>query len=417
MSGSRRGDPPRRRAPHAVVGAVGLVVLALTAAIAPATPVAPACSFSAALTATPSGGSTPLLVRLNATVSSGTPTEFEWGFGDGSFWNASGESAATPLHRYASPGTFPVSVTAVESGCGATATATVIVTPGPVVVAISATPTSGTPPLRVHFNISITGGTGTYASTAWAFGDGGAGLGTALEYTYERAGRYTATVTVRDSAGDMGNASVVISAQSPPSSAPGWVPWAVGGAAAVVALGAVAGWTWRRPRPDPVREDGPIATRAPAATGGAPGTASPQGDRSGTDIPPPPASSPENRSPDPGATSAVAGVPTIGTPPAERRQLSRAVLLHIGAQGRLAGDEVAPVGLTQSGMAQSLGVGQNSLTNVLRRLVAAGVLDQDVRHVRGQARRLRVYRLTGRGESLYQDLRRRRDPGTGPPPD
>lgn len=88
--------------------------------------------------------------------------------------------------------------------------------------------------------------------------------------------------------------------------------------------------------------------------------------------------------------------------------------LHTGGQGRLAPDAAAPAGLTQRGMAAALGVGQNSLTNVLRRLGAAGIREQDVRHVRGQPRRLRVYRLTARGEALYQDVRRKRpEPSDG----
>lgn len=123
--------------------------------------------------------------------------------------------------------------------------------------------------------------------------------------------------------------------------------------------------------------------------------------------PPPPASP---IVPEPIPLAAESGTAAPSTPVAERRQLSRAVLLHLGGQGRLGPDEVAPVGLTQAGMAQALGVRQNSLTNVLRRFVAAGVLTQDVRHVRGQPRRLRVYRLTSRGEALYQDVRRARRP-------
>ena len=85
-------------------------------------------------------------------------------------------------------------------------------------------------------------------------------------------------------------------------------------------------------------------------------------------------------------------------------QLTQRVILHIGAQGRLSPDDVAPPGLTQAGIADALGTGQNSVTNVLRRLVAAGVVVHDVRHVSGQPRRLRVYRFTDRGESVYRDL-------------
>jgi DNA-binding MarR family transcriptional regulator len=82
--------------------------------------------------------------------------------------------------------------------------------------------------------------------------------------------------------------------------------------------------------------------------------------------------------------------------------------VHLSAQGQLRDDEVATPGFTQGGMASALGVRQNSLTNVLRRLVAAGLLTEDVRHVKGRNRRLKVYRLTVRGEGLARELRLRR---------
>jgi DNA-binding PadR family transcriptional regulator len=89
-------------------------------------------------------------------------------------------------------------------------------------------------------------------------------------------------------------------------------------------------------------------------------------------------------------------------------RISQRVVLHMARQGALRPDEIAPNGLTQAGMAEELVVGQNSLTNVLRRLEAAGVVEADVRHVRGRPRRLKVYTLTSRGESIAKDLRGRR---------
>ena len=122
-----------------------------------------------------------------------------------------------------------------------------------------------------------------------------------------------------------------------------------------------------------------------------------------------------------------------GPPPEpERLNLSKRVILHLFAQGRLGDDEVATDGFTQAGMSERLNVGQSPLSNVLRRLVVGGVLRQDVRHVFGRPRRLRVYRLTAMGEALANELRRRqtdssprsgaiermslpRPPPTGPP--
>lgn len=99
---------------------------------------------------------------------------------------------------------------------------------------------------------------------------------------------------------------------------------------------------------------------------------------------------------------------------AEGLGLARRVVLHLSFQGRLGPDEVAPVGFTQQGMAASLSVRQGNLSKVLQRLVAAGALEVDRRHVRGVDRRLNVYRLTALGESISRDLRRRRGGSAAP---
>ncbi|HYK94135.1 MAG TPA: hypothetical protein VEY07_08880, partial [Thermoplasmata archaeon] len=91
-------------------------------------------------------------------------------------------------------------------------------------------------------------------------------------------------------------------------------------------------------------------------------------------------------------------------------RISHRVLVHIGAQGRVGRDEIPPKALTQAGMVEALEVNQGALTGVLRRLVAAGVLDEHREHVQGVDRRLKVYRLTSSGEQLYMDIRGRRPP-------
>ena len=92
----------------------------------------------------------------------------------------------------------------------------------------------------------------------------------------------------------------------------------------------------------------------------------------------------------------------------ERLKLSQRVILHLAAQGRLYDDEIATPAFTQAGMSETLGVGQSPLSNILRRLVVGGVISQDVRHVRGKPKRLRVYRLTSMGEALAVEIRRQR---------
>ncbi len=89
------------------------------------------------------------------------------------------------------------------------------------------------------------------------------------------------------------------------------------------------------------------------------------------------------------------------------------MLLHIYAQGRVGPYDVAPVGLSQGGLSEALGISQSSIAKVLQRLVAARALAVSRRHVSGESRRLLVYELTPLGEALARDLRRSERPGPG----
>lgn len=84
------------------------------------------------------------------------------------------------------------------------------------------------------------------------------------------------------------------------------------------------------------------------------------------------------------------------------------VITHLASLGRLGNDEVGRLGFTQKGMSEALEIRQGTLTKVLSRLEAAKVIGVDRRHVRGQQRRLNVYRLTALGESVARDLRHQR---------
>jgi len=70
-------------------------------------------------------------------------------------------------------------------------------------------------------------------------------------------------------------------------------------------------------------------------------------------------------------------------------------------------DDLARPETTQLGISAMLRADQRAVSKVLRRLVAAGVVLEERRHVRGGARRVKVYTLTHRGEVLAVDLRRR----------
>lgn len=150
-------------------------------------------------------------------------------------------------------------------------------------------------------------------------------------------------------------------------------------------------------------------------------------------VDPPPVLGPTYRAPDPPSSpegtgssmaSTVAAAPLVapradpapGSANGGQVMLSQRVLLHIASQGRLASDEIPPRALTQAGMVEALDVQQGALTGVLRRLVAAGILDEERQHVQGADRRLKVYRLTPSGEQLYREVRARRASEAGRKP-
>ena len=92
------------------------------------------------------------------------------------------------------------------------------VTNQPPTAVASAAPTSGTAPLAVSFSGATSSDSdGTIASYSWVFGDGGTGSGVAPSHTYQNAGNYTAVLTVTDSQGATGTASVGISVATNPN--------------------------------------------------------------------------------------------------------------------------------------------------------------------------------------------------------
>jgi DNA-binding MarR family transcriptional regulator len=152
------------------------------------------------------------------------------------------------------------------------------------------------------------------------------------------------------------------------------------GVAAGAAAGSVAGWTghylFRRRRDDQHVGAGPTATEMPRAA-----------------APPVTVSGRVARSAGSGSASSSTAA-TAGR-----------VIVHLSSLGRLGNDEVARPGFTQQGMASALDLRQGTLAKVLARLAAANVIEVDRRHVQGQPRRLKVYRLTRLGESVARDLR------------
>jgi len=351
------------------------------------------------LSATPSYGGPPLVVTFDASVFTGIPTSYNWSFGDGTFYNGTNTSAASPTHVYPNPGSYTASVEVFEGLNSGGASIAIHVVAKALAAQITASAVGGQAPLSIWFNATVSGGTGTYVNFSWVFGDGGSGSGPSLRYTFARAGNFHVTLTVHDSGNASASAGVWVNVtSSTATTSVDWstvaqlAPWFGGGlVAGTLGFWLVRRSTWARPR-EAVKASHPTVLA-------------------------PPSTVPESSPPGPGVpTEAEPGPPRSASMSAERGiartetlLVSQRIILHLVKQGRLGEDEVAPSSLTQGGIAEALAIPQNSLTNVLGRLVAAGALKVDVRHVRGKNRRLKVYRLTDRGEAVARELRSRQE--------
>ncbi|PKL60993.1 MAG: hypothetical protein CVV31_13800, partial [Methanomicrobiales archaeon HGW-Methanomicrobiales-2] len=150
---------------------------------------APAANFTYA----PDEGNAPLIVTFTDT-SSGNVTAWLWGFGDG---NASTEQS--PVHNYASAGTYTVTLNASNSYGSNTSVITNAISVLPTPVAnFTHTPDEGNAPLAVQFNDASTG---NVTAWAWDFGDGTTSDKQNPSHTYEIPGAYTITLNVSNAYG------------------------------------------------------------------------------------------------------------------------------------------------------------------------------------------------------------------------
>ena len=182
----------------------------------------PVASFTVNCTS----GTTPLAVKFTDTSTGGTPTAWNWSFGDGTWFNTTTMALRNTTKVYPTSGSF-VSRLQVSNSVG-----TSITTPGttitvtnpiiPPVADFNADPTSGSAPLTVRFNDTSTGGTPT--AWNWSFGDGTWFNTTTMALrnntkVYPTSGSFVSRLQVSNSAGNSittpGTTITVTSNQAP----------------------------------------------------------------------------------------------------------------------------------------------------------------------------------------------------------
>ncbi|MGB9133681.1 MAG: PKD domain-containing protein [Methanosarcina sp.] len=144
-------------------------------------------------------GTAPLNVAFTD-KSTGTPTAWNWSFGDGTY-----STVKNPAHLYSKAGNYTVKLT-VKNAAGSTNTVTKtnyikVATPTTAkipVVSFWASRTSGTVPITIGFTDASTN---TPTAWKWSFGDGTYSTVQNPRHTYSKAGTYSITLTASNAAG------------------------------------------------------------------------------------------------------------------------------------------------------------------------------------------------------------------------
>jgi PKD repeat protein len=151
----------------------------------------------AAFSASPTSGYAPLKVVFTD-KSAGKPTSWKWNFGDGTSL-----TTKNPTHKYTKAGKYTVTLTVKNIKGNNKITKygyiTVLAPLKAPVAAFTASPTSGYSPLKVVFTDKSTG---SPTSWNWNFGDGTSSTVKNTVHTYNKEGKYTVTLTVKNAKGN-----------------------------------------------------------------------------------------------------------------------------------------------------------------------------------------------------------------------
>jgi PKD repeat protein len=163
----------------------------------------------AAFNANPTSGSAPLTVTFT-NQSSGDNLSFAWNFGDNT---SSLTQDASFTHTYQTNGTYTVTLTVTNSE-GTTDTATQTITVSDALNAAFNATALSSPSQTFQFQSNSSGAIANYR---WDFGDGTiieAGQPT-VTHTYNRAGTYNVTLTIRDANGTQSSVTLPVNVVAP----------------------------------------------------------------------------------------------------------------------------------------------------------------------------------------------------------
>ncbi|MFA5407898.1 MAG: PKD domain-containing protein, partial [Bacilli bacterium] len=220
---------------------------------------APGASFTENVTE----GNAPLAVQFTDT-STGDIIAWSWAFGDG-------ETSAdqSPVHTYAAPGTYTVTLNASNPYGYDLSTQTDLVTVlAPPAAGFTQNVTAGNAPLAVAFTDASTG---NVTAWAWAFGDGQTSAQQSPVHTYAAAGLYTVTLNASNAYGyDLSTQPDLITVLTPPAAAfsanATVIP--VGGTVLFTdaSTGDITGWAWTFGDGETSTDQSPAHTYAAAGT-------------------------------------------------------------------------------------------------------------------------------------------------------
>jgi len=129
----------------------------------------------------------PLQITNTSSFDPGSPTTWEWDFGDGTAFS----NLQAPVHTYASEGNYTITLTAELPTCVSIYTVDVIIQEGPATSFTFQNSCNGDP---IQFN-DETMGTSSIVSWNWDFGNGDVSVDQSPSYTYPTPGTYLVTLT------------------------------------------------------------------------------------------------------------------------------------------------------------------------------------------------------------------------------